>query len=173
MSVADSKRLADDAKQALRPRHPRLDATDGGAAQITPLPGNGYRPLGGGVGNHGPQGPSGTGPSTEDIAGPSAQVAVSTGASFRFLAGFHSGTTTTHPGFAAGHNPSLQPYLTEAADKTYGDGARLASKEFGLPLGHLPEELPYRLDHLLDDDWLPERPWVAISQVTHEGPSCA
>jgi hypothetical protein len=53
-------------------------------------------------------------------------------------------------------SPSLQPYLAEAMGKAYADGARLASKETGLPLGHFPEGLPYRLDHLLDDDWLPE-----------------
>ena len=53
-------------------------------------------------------------------------------------------------------SPSLQPYLAEAANRAYGDGARLASKESGLPLGHFPEGLPYQLDHLLDDDWLPE-----------------
>jgi hypothetical protein len=52
-------------------------------------------------------------------------------------------------------SPSLQPYLAEAADRAYGDGARLASKETGLPLGHFPAKLPYSLDHLLDDDWLP------------------
>jgi hypothetical protein len=53
-------------------------------------------------------------------------------------------------------SPSLQPFLAEAADRAYGDGARLASKESGLPLGHFPNGLPYLLDHLLDDDWLPE-----------------
>ena len=53
-------------------------------------------------------------------------------------------------------SPSLQPYLAEAANRAYSDGARLASKVSGLPLGHFPEGLPYQLDHLLDDDWLPE-----------------
>jgi hypothetical protein len=45
-------------------------------------------------------------------------------------------------------SPSLQPYLAEAVGKAYADGARLASKETGLPLRHFPEGLPYRLDHL-------------------------
>ena len=52
--------------------------------------------------------------------------------------------------------PSLKPYLAEAVANAYGDGARLASQETGLPLGHFPAGLPYPLDHLLDDDWLPE-----------------
>jgi hypothetical protein len=53
-------------------------------------------------------------------------------------------------------SPSLVPFLAEAAAAAYGDGAKLASKETGLPLAHLPDTLPYALDPLLDDDWLPE-----------------
>jgi len=52
--------------------------------------------------------------------------------------------------------PSLKPFLAEAATTAYGDGAKLASKETGLPLAQFPEALPYALDPLLDDDWLPE-----------------
>lgn len=52
--------------------------------------------------------------------------------------------------------PSLKPFLAEAATIAYGDGAKLASRETGLPLAHFPEGLPYALDSLLDDDWLPE-----------------
>lgn len=51
--------------------------------------------------------------------------------------------------------PSLKPFLAEAASAAYGDGARLASKETGLPLAQLPAALPYALDPLLDDDWFP------------------
>lgn len=53
-------------------------------------------------------------------------------------------------------SPSLKAFLGEAALAAYGDGANLASKETGLPLKHLPGALPYALDPLLDDDWLPE-----------------
>lgn len=53
-------------------------------------------------------------------------------------------------------SPSLAPFLAEAAVAAYADGAKLASKETGLPLAHLPDTLPYALNPLLDDDWLPE-----------------
>lgn len=52
-------------------------------------------------------------------------------------------------------SPSLKPFLAEAAAMAYDEGARLASKETGLPQGHFPEGLPYPLERLLDDDWLP------------------
>ena len=52
--------------------------------------------------------------------------------------------------------PSLKPFLAEAVTAAYGDGVRLASKETGLPPAQFPESLPYALDPLLDDDWLPE-----------------
>ncbi|MFW5724195.1 MAG: DUF29 domain-containing protein [Halochromatium sp.] len=51
--------------------------------------------------------------------------------------------------------PSLKPFLAEAANAAYADGAKLASKETGLPLIQLPDALPYALDPLLDDDWFP------------------
>jgi hypothetical protein len=53
-------------------------------------------------------------------------------------------------------SPSLRPFLAEAAAAAYGDGAKLASKETGLPLTQFPEAMPYALDPVLDDDWLPE-----------------
>lgn len=53
-------------------------------------------------------------------------------------------------------SPSLVPFLAEAAAAAYCDGAKLASKETGLPLAYFPDALPYALDPLLDDDWLPE-----------------
>ena len=53
-------------------------------------------------------------------------------------------------------SPSLKPFLAEAAAAAYGDGAKLASKETGLTLAQFPDVLPYALDRLLDDDWLPE-----------------
>lgn len=54
--------------------------------------------------------------------------------------------------------PSLKPLLPDAVIKAYPDGARLASKETGLPLSALPEVCAYPLDHLLDDDWFPGSP---------------
>ena len=52
--------------------------------------------------------------------------------------------------------PSLKPFLAKAAATAYGDGAKLASQETGLPLSQFPEALPYAMDPLLDDDWLPD-----------------
>jgi hypothetical protein len=52
--------------------------------------------------------------------------------------------------------PSLKPFLAEAATAAYRDGAKLASKETGLPGDHFPASLPYTLDRLVDDDWFPE-----------------
>ncbi len=52
-------------------------------------------------------------------------------------------------------SPSLKPLFAEAAASAYRDGATLASKETGLSPAHFPEVLPYALDRLLEDDWLP------------------
>ncbi len=54
--------------------------------------------------------------------------------------------------------PSLKPLLAEAAATAYRDGATLASKETGLSPADFPEALPYELDRLLEDDWLPGEP---------------
>jgi hypothetical protein len=53
--------------------------------------------------------------------------------------------------------PSPQPFFTEAVASAYGGGARLASKETGLPRSDFPDQSPFSLDGLLDDDWLPEQ----------------
>lgn len=53
-------------------------------------------------------------------------------------------------------SPSLKPFLAEAANVAYADGAKLASKETGLLLAAFPDALPYTLEPLLDDDWFPE-----------------
>ncbi|TVQ90849.1 MAG: DUF29 domain-containing protein [Chromatiaceae bacterium] len=53
-------------------------------------------------------------------------------------------------------SPSLKPLLAEAVAAAYGDGAKLASKETGLPMAQFPEAMPYAQEPLLDDDWLPE-----------------
>ena len=53
--------------------------------------------------------------------------------------------------------PSLKPFFGEAVACAYGDGAKLASKETGLSLEYFPDQVPFSLDTLLDDDWLPEQ----------------
>jgi hypothetical protein len=52
--------------------------------------------------------------------------------------------------------PSLEPFVADAVAAAYRDGARLASKESGLPLAQFPDQSPYLLDDLLEDDWLPD-----------------
>ncbi|MBK1720388.1 DUF29 domain-containing protein [Thiocystis violacea] len=52
--------------------------------------------------------------------------------------------------------PSLKPFLPEAVVAAYADGAKLASKETGLPIAHFPAHPQYPLASLLDDDWMPE-----------------
>jgi hypothetical protein len=54
-------------------------------------------------------------------------------------------------------SPRLQPFFAEAVASTYGDGARLAGKETGLPRSDFPDQPAVSLDALLDDDWLPEQ----------------
>lgn len=53
--------------------------------------------------------------------------------------------------------PSLQPFLAQAVERAYSDGVTLAVKETGLSRGEFPDQHPYELDVLLDDDWFPER----------------
>ena len=53
-------------------------------------------------------------------------------------------------------SPNLKPFFAEAVASVYGDGARLASKETGLPRSDFPDQWPVSLDALLDDDWLPD-----------------
>lgn len=52
--------------------------------------------------------------------------------------------------------PSLKPFLPEAVAAAYADGATLASKETGLSLAQFPEQSPFGLDVLLEDDWFPD-----------------
>ena len=52
---------------------------------------------------------------------------------------------------------SLRPFFAKAVASAYGDGARLASKETGSPRPDFPDQSPFSLDGLLDDDWLPEQ----------------
>lgn len=52
--------------------------------------------------------------------------------------------------------PTLKPFLPQAVSAAYADGAKLASKETGLPIAGFPDQAPYPLDMLLEDDWFPE-----------------
>lgn len=52
--------------------------------------------------------------------------------------------------------PSLAPFLPEAVGRAYPDGRMLAARETGLPAAQFPDQQPYPIDVLLDDDWFPE-----------------
>lgn len=53
-------------------------------------------------------------------------------------------------------SPSLQPELSRLAEEAYPWARRRAAKETRLPLATFPEEAPWSLDQLQDDDFLPE-----------------
>jgi len=53
-------------------------------------------------------------------------------------------------------SPGLKSYLTEGLETEYQRARRLASDETALPLSNFPEEQPYPLEAILNEDWLPE-----------------
>jgi hypothetical protein len=55
-------------------------------------------------------------------------------------------------------NPSLKPYLEEALQKIYENGRDLASGETNLPLKTFPQNCPYTLAEIFQDDFYPGEP---------------
>jgi len=53
-------------------------------------------------------------------------------------------------------SPSLRAYLSEAMLKAYPKAVELASKESGLPASTFPEDCPYSLEQLLNDEFYME-----------------
>jgi hypothetical protein len=53
-------------------------------------------------------------------------------------------------------SPSLKVYPLEQLDRSYQKARHSASKQTGLPLSAFPEECPYLLENILNEDWLPE-----------------
>ena len=53
-------------------------------------------------------------------------------------------------------SPSLKVYPLEQLDKSYQRARRSASKQTGLPLTTFPEQCPFLLEYILNEDWLPE-----------------
>ncbi|MEH2367079.1 DUF29 domain-containing protein [Nostoc sp.] len=53
-------------------------------------------------------------------------------------------------------SPSLKSYATEQLEESYQRARRQAAKQTGILLSVLPEECPYSLELVLDEDWLPE-----------------
>jgi hypothetical protein len=57
--------------------------------------------------------------------------------------------------FQLENNPSLKNYLSEAVAKAYPRALALAAKETGIAKAIFPQECPYSLEQLLDDDFYP------------------
>jgi hypothetical protein len=57
-----------------------------------------------------------------------------------------------------GDSPSLRRELPDSLAWAYPKARRAAAEETKLPLATFPEQCPWNLDQLQDDDFLPERP---------------
>jgi hypothetical protein len=57
-----------------------------------------------------------------------------------------------------GDSPSLRRELPDCLAWAYPKACRAAAEETRLPLATFPEQCPWNLDQLQDDDFLPERP---------------
>jgi hypothetical protein len=53
-------------------------------------------------------------------------------------------------------SPSLKSYPTEQLQESYQRARRQAAKQTDILLSVFPEECPYFLESVLDEDWLPE-----------------
>jgi len=53
-------------------------------------------------------------------------------------------------------SPGLRPEMDSFAAEAYADAVSLARKESGLPSEHFPQECPYTLDQILDDNFFPQ-----------------
>jgi hypothetical protein len=53
-------------------------------------------------------------------------------------------------------SPSLKNYLVEQLEPSYQRARRQAAKQTEIPISIFPEDCPYSLKLVLDEDWLPE-----------------
>lgn len=53
-------------------------------------------------------------------------------------------------------SPTLRGYAIEQLKQSYQQAHSKAAKQTGIPLSVFPEECPYLLELVLEDDWLPE-----------------
>ena len=53
-------------------------------------------------------------------------------------------------------SPSLKNYAAEQLEQSYQRARRQAAKQTEIPLSLFPEECPYSIDLVLDEDWLLE-----------------
>lgn len=54
-------------------------------------------------------------------------------------------------------SPGLMPALPGLIEEAYGDAARLAAKETGMPIDRFPPICPYTQTQILDDEFFPEQ----------------
>lgn len=54
-------------------------------------------------------------------------------------------------------SPSLKLYIAERLEESYQRARRQAAKQTNLTLAVFPEQCPYLLALVLDEDWLPEK----------------
>ena len=54
------------------------------------------------------------------------------------------------------NSPSLKPYFQEIFTEAYQDGRKQASDETGLSLKIFPQESPFTIEEILDEDFLPD-----------------
>ena len=52
--------------------------------------------------------------------------------------------------------PSLRRHFEEALQENYADARKLASEETGIARERFPAECPYRIEQILDEEYLPE-----------------
>jgi hypothetical protein len=53
-------------------------------------------------------------------------------------------------------SPSLRPTLAATLDDIYANARSEAARETGLDIGRLPQQCPFTLDQVLDDEWWPD-----------------
>lgn len=53
-------------------------------------------------------------------------------------------------------SPSLKHYPAAQLKESYNRARRQAAKQTGIQISEFPEECPYTLESVLDEDWLPE-----------------
>lgn len=53
-------------------------------------------------------------------------------------------------------SPSLRPYPAQVLAQSYRRARRSAAMQTGQPLSIFPETCPYRLELILEEDWLPD-----------------
>ena len=129
---------------------------DSGVARAASFPGHRHRAPDRGIGKHGASRSPGAGQPTEDLAWASSQVAAPATASEAVRGAVSILEQRLRIRDLLQDSSSLRPVFAEAVASAYGDGARLASKEAGSPRSDFPDQSPFSLDALLDDDWLPE-----------------